>query len=262
MLKKDPTLVGERKQDNNPRGDMDSNRALPERDVHQGGLRLPAGLLAALFVMVLALLGISARFQAHGDLNLIHSVLSLFFSINLLVCYWEICLFFRRDYIERRTDYWRERQRETGRTPAGEFLASRVPLTRLLSPTVWADAWATYAQYDISYADRRTFGFNVDIGNGFVTPLPTLILYAAYTLDFLPAIYAGIVGAMVFWQWIYATTLYCVSFFVAGRHTRISRLETFTFIIVINSFWVLCALLGLYVSIRLIVDGNYSVLGS
>ena len=131
-----------------------------------------------------------------------------------------------------------------------------------MSPTVWADAWATYAQYDSSYADRRTFGFNVDIGNGFVTPLPTLILYAAYTFDFLPAPYAGIIGAMVFWQWIYATTLYGVSFFVAKRQTRISRLETFTFIIVINSFWVLCALLGLYVSVRLIMDGNYSVLGS
>ena len=240
---------------------MDGNRALPEPDLRQTGPSLPAGLFAALLVSVLALFGMGTRYYTHGDLNLIHSVLSLFFSINLLVCYWEICLFFRRDYIERRTDYWSERQRETGRTPAGEFLASRVPLTRILSPTVWADAWATYAQYDNSYADRRTFGFNVDIGNGFVTPLPTVILYAAYTFDFLPALHAGILGAMVFWQWIYATTLYCVSFFVAKRQTRISRLQTFIFIIVINSFWVLCALLGLYVSIRLILDGNYSVLG-
>ncbi len=258
---KDAPTDGEGKKDNNPRGDMDSNRALPEPDLRQTGPSVPAGLFAALLVSVLALFGMGTRYYTHGDLNLIHSVLSLFFSVNLLVCYWEICLFFRRDYIERRTDYWTERQRETGRTPAGEFLASRVPLTRIFSPTVWADAWATYAQYDGSYADRRTFGFNVDIGNGFVTPLPTLILYAAYTFDFLPARYAGILGAMVFWQWVYATTLYCVSFFVAKRQTRISRLQTFIFIIVINSFWVLCAMLGLYVSVRLIMDGNYSVLG-
>ena len=95
-------------------------------------------------------------------------------------------------------------------------------MTRFSSPTVWADAWATYAQYDDSYADRGSFGFNVDIGNGFVTPVPTLFLYASYTFDFLPSLYAGILGAMVFWQWIYATSLYCVSFFVAERHTRIS----------------------------------------
>jgi len=240
---------------------MDSRRALPNPEVRHAGLRLPAGLVAALVIVVLALLGIGTRYHTHGDLNLIHSVLSLFFSVNLLVCYWEVCLFFRRDHIERRTDFWRRWQRETGRTAAGEFLASRVPLTRILSPTLWADTWATYAQYDCSYADRRTFGFNVDIGNGFVTPLPTLILYAAYSFDFLPALYAGIIGTMVFWQWIYATSLYCVSFFVAERQTRISRLETFTFIIGINSFWVLCALLGLYVSVRLIMDGNYSILG-
>lgn len=238
-----------------------TDRALPEPYSHQAGLKMPAGLLAALVVAILALVGIGARYYARGDLNVVHFVLSLFFSINLLICYWEACLFFRRDYIERRTEYWRKRRRETGRTPAGEFLAARVPLTWILSPTLWADAWATYAQYDSSYADRRTFGFNVDIGNGFVTPLPTLILYAAYTFNFLPAVYAGILGVMVSWQWVYVTSLYCVSFFVAKRQTRISRLETFVFIIVINSYWVLCALLGLYVSIRLILDGNYSVLG-
>ena len=238
-----------------------TDRALPEPYAHQSGLKMPAGLLASLVLVILALVGIGTRYYLHGDLNLIHCVLSLFFSINLVVCYWEMCLFFRRDRIERRTDYWRERQLETGRTPAGEFLAARVPLTWIFSPTLWADAWATYAQYDRSYADRRTFGFNVDIGNGFVTPVPTLILYAAYTFDFLPAVYAGILGAMVFWQWVYATSLYCVSFFLAGRQTRISRLETFVFIIAINSYWVLCALLGLYVSVRLIVDGDYSVLG-
>lgn len=134
-------------------------------------------------------------------------------------------------------------------------------MTWILSPTLWADVWATYSQYDDSYADRRTFGFNADIGNGFVTPVPTLILYAAYTLDFFHAVYAGILGAMVFWQWVYVTSFYGVSFFVARRQSRISRLETFVFIIGINSYWVLCALLGLYVSIRLIMDGNYSILG-
>lgn len=83
---------------------MNSHRALPNPEVRQAGLRLPAGLLAALFVAALALLGMGARYHTHGDLDLIPSVLSLFFSINLLVCYWEICLFFRRDHIERRTD--------------------------------------------------------------------------------------------------------------------------------------------------------------
>ena len=222
---------------------------------------MPAGLFAALAVAFLTLLGIGARYQVHGDLNVVHSLLSLFLSINLLICYWEVCLFLRRDLVETRTEYWRERRKRTGRTPAVEFLRAKVPLVRLLSPTLWADVWAAYAQYDSSYADRRTFGFNVDIVNGFLTPAPTLIVYAAYTSHFLPPLVTGIVGAILFWQVMYGASVYLISFFVAGRQRRISRQELYTYIVAPNSPWMAGGLLGLYVSIRLITDGDYSVLG-
>lgn len=222
---------------------------------------MPAGLFAALVVAILTLLGVGARYQVHGDLNTIHSVLSLFLSINLLVAYWEICLFLRRDLVETRTATWREWRKRTGRTPAIEFLRTRIPLVRLLSPTVWADVWAAYSQYDSSYADRRTFGFNVDIVNGFLTPVPTLIVYAAYTFHFLPALWTGIVGVILFWQVMYGAWVYLVSFFVAGRQARISRRELYTYILAPNSPWMAGGLLGVYVSIRLITDGDYSVLG-
>ena len=222
---------------------------------------MPPGLFAALVVAALALVGIGTRYQVHRDLYALHALLSLFLSINLLICYWEVCLFLRRDLVETRTAYWRERRSTTGRTPATEFLWTKVPLTRLPSPTLWADVWAVYSQYDHSYADRRTFGFNVDIVNGFLTPGPTLIVYAAYTFHFLPALWTGIVGAILFWQVMYGASVYLVSFFVAGRQTRISRRELYTYIVAPNSPWLLGGLLGLYVSIRLILDGDYRVLG-
>ena len=237
------------------------HRAPFEPHADQPGLTIPAGLFAALVVATLALLGIGTRYYARGDLNAIYCLLSLFFSANLLICYWEVCLFLRPDYVEMRTGYWRERSSMTGRTAAREFLLARVPLARILSPTLWADVWAAYSQYDGSYADRRTFGYNADIANGMATPAPTLILYAAYTFELLPAVLAGILGVMLFWQWTYVTSVYVASFFVANRHTQISRREVYTYIYAINSPWVLCALLGLYVSVRLILDGNYSVLG-
>ena len=137
-----------------------------------------------------------------------------------------------------------------------------MPLRRALSPTVWADAWAAYAQFDESFADRRTYGFNIDIANGFFTPVPTLILYAAFTFEFLPAMVAGILGVMLCWQWTYGTTLNWVSFFVAGRQRRISRGEFGTFIGTTDAPWVLCALAGLYVSVRLIVGGGYGALAN
>ena len=222
---------------------------------------MPPGLFAALVVATLTLLGIGARYQVHGDWNAIHSVLSLFLSINLLIAYWEICLFLRRDLVETRTAHWREWRKRTGRTPAVEFLRAPVPLARILSPTVWADVWAAYSQYDSSYADRRTFGFNVDIVNGFLTPVPSLIVFAATTFPFLPALWTGIVGVLLFWQVMYGASVYLISFFVAGRQARISRRELYAFIVAPNSPWMAGGLLGVYVSIRLIVDGDYGVLG-
>jgi len=218
-------------------------------------------MFAALAVVFLTLLGIGTRYYVSGDLNAIHGLLSLFFSTNLLVCYWEICLFLKRDYIEERTEYWRTRQRETGRTPAVEFLLTRVPLRRIFAPTVWADVWATYSQIDGSFSDRRTWGFNVDVANGFFTPLPTLVLYAAITYDFMPAVLAGMIGLILSWQWTYATSVYWVSFFMAGRQRLITRTELFVYVGVLNAPWVLFGLLGMYVSARLTLDSDYRVLG-
>lgn len=221
----------------------------------------PAALLALLAIALLALPGIGARYALHGHLNAFHVLFSLFLSTNLLICCWEICLFFRRDYIETRAEYWRERRNQTGRTPAVEFLTARVPLNRILSPTVWADVWATYSMFDSAYADRNTYGFNIDIGNGFVTLLPTLILYIAYTGGIIPAMAVGILGTMLFWQWTYASSLYLVSFFVGRKRNLITARELYVYILSLNAVWILIPIVGLYLSIRLILDGDYSVLG-
>lgn len=87
------------------------------------------------------------------------------------------------------------------------------------------------------------------------------VLYATFTIGFLPAVVAGILGVMLSWQWTYVTSVYWVSFFVAGRHRRIGRAELYGYIGAMNAPWVLFPLLGLYVSVRLILDGNYGVLG-
>lgn len=219
------------------------------------------GSIAAVVIAAFTAAGIGASYCVNGIINAYYCLLSLFFSVNLLICYWEACLFWRRDYIEERAGYWRERVTETGRTPAGEFMAIEVPLTKILSPAVWADAWATYSLYDASYTDRRTYGFNVDIANGFFTMIPSMILYTAFSVAFLPAMVAGILGIMLFWQWLYVTSVYIVSFYVAQRQKLISRAETYIYVWGLNSFWILCSLLGLFVSIRLVIDGDYSVLG-
>ncbi len=224
-------------------------------------LKVPALVVTLTAITALTLAGIGARLAYRGDFNLIYTLLILFFAINLVICYWELCLLIKRDYIERRAEHWKRRWEETGRAPPVEFLSQAVSLKKWLSLTVWADVWASYCHVDSSYADRRTYGYSVDVGNGFVTPVPMLILFAAYTFELLSATVSGIIGAMLFWQLLYATSVYWFSFFIAKRHTRISRRDLYIYIFTLNSPWILFALLGLYVSVRLILENSYAVLG-
>ena len=211
-------------------------------------------------IAVLLAFGLGTRYYLHQDFNVFHVILSLFFSVNMLICYWEMCLYLRRTYIETRTEFWKRHQEETGELPYMVFFASKIPLTKVFSTHIWADVWATYSQYDPSFANRKSFGFSVDSANGFVTLIPTAFLYAATTIYFLPARLAGIVGLMAFWQWTYMTSTYFLSFFVAKRHHAISRRDLYLLVFGTNGFWVVLPLVGLYVSYRLVVDGNYGIL--
>ena len=54
------------------------------------------------------------------------------------------------------------------------------------------------------------------------------------------------------------TSVYWVNFFVAGRQRQITRREIYIYIGALSAVRVI---LGLFVSGRLFLDGNYSVLG-
>ncbi len=52
-----------------------------------------------------------------------------------------------------------------------------------------------------------------------------------------------------------------VSFYVAKGHESIGRVDRWVWVWAPNSVWILVPLLGLFVSVRLILDGTYGVLG-
>ena len=222
---------------------------------------MPVIVFSILVVAAFTLGGFGIHYYEHGSLSWTYGLLALFLSTNLLIAGWEICLFLQRDRIKSRCEYWRERQEASGRAAGFEFLASRIPFRSILSPVFWADVWGAYALYDDAYTDRNTFGFNADTGNGFFTPIPTLLLYAALTAGFMPAVYTGILGLAIFWQWTYVSSLYWVSFLITGRQHRISKREVYIYVFAPNAFWVVLPIFGLYVSARLILDGNYGILG-
>lgn len=218
-------------------------------------------LIACLFVALIAGAALAVRFWIAGDLNLAHTLLSFFLAVNILASYWEICLFLRSAEIEEIKKCWELRRLESGAVPALKFLTMSVPLRRIFAPSIWAEMWGVYSLYDASYTDRKTFGFNGDVANGVVTPFLSLVLLASLTIPFLPARVTGILGILLFWQWIYVTSVYIMSFFMAGRHRLISRKEIAIYVWGPNSLWIVLPIFGFYISIRLVLEGSYVALG-
>ena len=73
-------------------GKYNPDRIAPDLSARKNSSGMPAGLLA--------LLSIGTRYYVYRDLNVIHCLSSLFFSINLLICYWEVPS--RRDMSDER----------------------------------------------------------------------------------------------------------------------------------------------------------------
>ena len=109
--------------------------------------------------------------------------------------------------------------------------------------------------------NRGSWGFNVDVANVTVTTIPSVLLLATHSNPFLPAIVAGLIGVALFWQWLYATSVYVASIFVARSHRDLPRSDLYLYVLAPNLPWLLAAVLGMYVSIRLVLDGSYAVLG-
>lgn len=49
----------------------------------------------------------------------------------------------------------------------------------MFSPSFWANIWIDYSRFDPAYSDSGSAGYNIDVGNGHSTLLPTLFLMAS-----------------------------------------------------------------------------------
>lgn len=51
--------------------------------------------------------------------------------------------------------------------------------SEILSPSFWANIWIDYARFDDAYVQPVSAGYNIDVGNGHSTLLPSLFLLAS-----------------------------------------------------------------------------------
>lgn len=60
--------------------------------------------------------------------------------------------------------------------------------------------WSTYSLYDPSYSNRESFGFFIDVGNGWTTLLPSALFMWGITYRLLDARLLGLMGCLMFYQ--------------------------------------------------------------
>lgn len=200
--------------------------------------------------------------QVQGSFSVVYLLVIFFLSLNMIICLWEMCLFARIDLIAKKNEDYHARFSGDKNRPALNFIFSKVTFANMLSPDYWCDVWATYSMFDGSYADKRTLGFNLDVGNGFWTLIPCLILHFGFTYHFLPANVIGIIALCFFYQVTYCTAVYWFSFFNVGRQNQNTPNENLIYIWGTNCPWFIFGLIGLYSSVRLILDNSWAVFGN
>ncbi len=205
-------------------------------------------------------LHVGLHYEAHGVVNAHQAGLASFLVINVLINFWELALHAQGDQIRRE---WEEthlayKGREVQR--AFEFFGSRVPITKLFSSRTWIGLWSSYALFDPGYADRRSFGWNIDVGNGWSTILPALLFLCGMTYEIVPARVLGILGVAMFWQMFYGTAVYFFQFFNNRNHAGHSTAAIAGFVGGTNGLWFTFPVWGIAVSVALIYADSFAIL--
>ncbi len=216
-------------------------------------------------VVVLAvLLGtaipVGLHYQAHGVVNAHQVGLAFFLWLNAIIAFWELCLFFRIDLIERQYERFRLEYRGRELDRVKDYFGSSVTLSQIFSMTTWAEIWSSYAVFDDSYANRKSFGFFADVGNGWTTLIPTLLVLYGMTFELLPARALGIVALLILYQMWYGTLVYFGSFLFNKRYVGHTPFNLALFVGLSNGLWFTFPLWGIFVAIELIYSNSYAIL--
>ena len=223
------------------------------------GLTVPAWGFIIAFIVGGILFHIWLHHSVRDTYNVHQIGLIFFLMVNLLVNFWEIGLFVCHDQIHDEYEATKDayRGRETDRFR--EMFRKRIPVFKLLSFRQWTEVWSSYALFDPGYASRSSFGFNIDFGNGWSTPIFAILFAYGMTFELMPARVLGIIGVIMFWQMFYGTVVYFFQFFYAGRHKGHSPKTIALFIGTSNGLWFIFPLWGLALSIWMILNNSYSL---
>ena len=140
------------------------------------------------------------------------------------------------------------------------WITKPLSLRELMSAKQWAKMWSTYALFDPSYQNQESFGFFIDVGNGYST-IPSCILINASILfpDMLSPTLVGCVAIATYWQVTYGTIIYFLSFMFNRRYKGFRPTDIYLFVGVSNGTWILFPCIGIYAGVILLREGNFDI---
>jgi len=187
-------------------------------------------------------------------------VVSLIFfnNLNIFIAICEICLgyhimFIKEDYRQRLKKYGNGRQWDG----AFDLLKMPISIPDLFSGRNWALMWSTYALFDPSYQNHESFGFFIDVGNGWTTIAPCLYLnYAMVYPENVSHLLLGCVVIASYWQMLYGTLIYFLSFLFNKRYEGHNLLSIFLFVGITNGIWIIFPSMAIYAAYCILRDGD------
>ncbi len=239
--------------------DLQSQVAVGNTKETTRGLTVPAWGFMVAFIVIGTLFHVWLHHAFRGTYNVNQIAIVFFLMVNLLVNFWEIGLLVCADQIRDEYEATKDsyKGRETDRFD--EMFRKRIPVSKLFSFRQWTEVWSSYALFDPGYASRSSFGFNIDTGNGWSTPIFATLFAFGMTLHFMSARVLGIIGVIMFWQMFYGTVIYFFQFFNSGRHKGHSPRTMALFIGTSNGLWFIFPLWGLALSIWMILNDSYAL---
>ena len=200
-----------------------------------------------------------------------------FNNLNVLIAFCEIALGNHITYIQ---DHYRSlvkeyRDDKTGKPTKAEYLAGFSYLNMPLSlrdiydgGEKWSRMWSTYSLWDPSYSNPESFGFFIDVGNGWSTILPCwlwnfAIIFphfftpsneAGENTDYTAVVLLGFIGAMSYWQVLYGTIIYFLSFLWNKRYENKPLVEVLGFVGFANGIWFFFPIACLLACYKLLLD--------
>jgi len=233
--------------------------AAPDRPAPRtGALRLPVWSWLTLWMAFFVGVPVLAHAAVHQVVNGWHVALTFFLAINLLICIWEISLWHRIRDIRR----WFQLPKGEGDRPRGNLYTTRVSPREFWSTRLWARTWLGYAYWDDGYADPKSFGFAIDVGNGFTTLIPSLLFLIGMTYPIFSPAVLGIIGLLIFYQKFYGTSLYFFQYLYNARYRDRPLAGVLGVVGGTNGLWFVFPAVGLYVCVRLILENRFDLIWS